>query len=495
MKGEAGRFAGRMLAGPALVAVLGSAAAYSGHHMSDVRDLLMRAAVMGAAALPLALGLFRPVAGLIAGAPADERRQAALRRLPRRAGLASAVLGVLAVGSYVGEAHGSWAALASQSERLAAAMALHVGVFATYLGLFVYFAVLDQAMSIRRRLWAEARVLIPAAPGRLVTRMTLGFAAVAAAPAVVLLSDPPEALQGVEPAMQQALYMDLAAAAVVACLLVVLLARAVAGQAEVLASAMDRVDAGDVEAQAAIVSDDELGALAGRFNRMVRALAERERMRRTFNRFVPEAVAGALIADEGAIAPQEREASVLYADIEGFTRIAAALAPRDVLRMLNAYFEEVATVIQAHGGVITQFQGDAVLASFNLPAPLPDHARRAVDAALAMVARIAAVALAGEFRLGIRVGVTTGTVVGGTVGGGERLGYTLHGDTVNLAARLEQLNKDLGTRVLIDGWTAERLGGAVPLRDHGAVEIRGFSAPIRVFEPGRGEQGAEAARF
>lgn len=246
---------------------------------------------------------------------------------------------------------------------------------------------------------------------------------------------------------------------------------------------MQRVDRGDLATRAPVVSDDEFGLLAEQFNRMLAGLEERDRIRRTFARFVPESVAAAVLAEEGAIASQEREATVLFADIESFTAIASTLAPREVVQMLNDYFAEIARVIHARSGVITQFQGDAVLASFNLPAADAQHARHAVEAAFEVHARLADASFTRGIRLRARIGISTGPVVGGTVGGDERLGYTVHGDTVNLAARLEALNKDLGSRTLISSRTAQLLAGRVPLRDHGAVSVRGFAEPPRIFEP------------
>ena len=175
---------------------------------------------------------------------------------------------------------------------------------------------------------------------------------------------------------------------------------------------------------------------------------------------------------------------MLYADIEDFTRTASRLAPHEILEMLNAYFDEIGRIVDAHHGVITQFQGDAVLATFNLPLADPHHARDALEAAREIDQRLREVSFATDVRRRARIGVSSGLLVGGTVGGGERLGYTVHGDTVNLAARLKALNKDLGTRILISARTAELTAGALPLRDRGAVPVRGFEAPLRVFEPG-----------
>jgi len=286
--------------------------------------------------------------------------------------------------------------------------------------------------------------------------------------------------------------MDLLAALLLAALLAYLATRGLSRSAEGLLRAMDTVDRGDLSAKAPVVTDDEFGRLTERFNRMLDGLDERERLRRTFERFVPESIAGALIADEGAIAPQEREATVLFTDIERFTQIAASLTPREIMTMLNAYFSRLAAIIHRHHGVITQFQGDAVLASFNLPLSDPQHARSALAAAIEIEREVGESVFAGDIRLRTRIGISSGLVVGGTVGGGERLGYTVHGDTVNLAARLEALNKDLGTTILVSARTAELLSDSIALRDHGLVEVRGFGAPLPVFEPVAGGPGTGA---
>ena len=474
-------FLARALSAPVLVAVLGAAAAYSGHHMADLPDLLARVGVMAVAAAPIAYVLFRPVARLLVPTSRAQAPVAPLHRLPRYAGMCMFGLTAITIASYVGHAHGSWQVIATAGPGLLVAMLLHVGLFSSYIGLFVYFLVLEHMVGLRGELWSRYNIIVPAGRGRIATRIVLGFAAVAAAPLLLVLADVQEGVPRTAAPMRQALQMDLFAAGLLTVMLVVVLTRAVARPVRALLEAMESVNRGDLATQAPVVSDDELGALSARFNKMVKALADRESVRRVFCRFVPQEVADVLIADEGAIAPQEREATVLYADIEGFTQIAAALSPGEILSMLNAHFDQVARIIHAHGGVITQFQGDAVLAGFNLPALLREHARHAVAAALEICARLKQQNSTPAVRM--RIGVATGRVVGGTVGGGERLGYTLHGDTVNLAARLEELNKQLASRILIDARTAELLRGTVALRDRGSVAVRGFSQPLRLFEP------------
>lgn len=470
-----------MLSGAAVVALLGGAAASSGHHAADLPALLWAVLAMAGAGVPAGWLLFRPIERYLAAAAGVAPPAADFHRLPRRSALCIYALTALTVGWHAGASHGSWQAIAAQSGELLLTMLAHVALFAGYIALYAHLLVSELLVALRLDLWRERQWVLPPRGKGLAARIAIGFAAVAAAPLLLAFADQAVALH--HPFVRQALQMDLLAAALLVAMLVILEVRGLQRPVRTLLDAMERVDRGDLAARAAVVSDDELGALTARFNRMLDALGERDRMRRTFSRFVPEEVAAALLADEGAIEPQLREASVLYADIERFTSVAGALQPAEILRMLNAYFAEAAHIIHGHGGVIAQFQGDAVLAGFNLPAALPDHALRAVEAALELQARLDALRLAGGIRLRMRIGVATGEVVGGTVGGEGRLGYTLHGDTVNRAARLEELNKELGTRVLIDGRTAELLEHDARLRDHGAEALRGFAVPVRVYEP------------
>lgn len=480
-----------MLSSAAVVALLGAAAG-SGHHDGDLPRLLQAVAVvMVGIGMPGAWFIFRPVARFLASGedPVPAER---IRRLPRLSAVWTYGLAASSIGWHVGSTHGSWQLIAASGHTILAATIAHVALFAGYIALYVYFLVAEYAVALRLELRSTRAIRVPAGCSRLATRIVTGFAAVAAAPLLLAYADRPpaapaaavpEALARHHAFVIEALRADVAAAMLLTVMLIVLIVRGVSRPVRILLGAMQKVDRGDLSTRAPVVCDDELGLLTERFNRMLAALADRERVRRTFSRFVPEEVAGALLADAGAIVPQEREATVLYADIERFTSVAGALAPAEILRMLNAYFREVARIIHAHGGVVTQFQGDAVLAGFNLPAVVPDHAQRALAAALEIRARLDALPLEGGLRLRMRIGVSTGRVIGGTVGGEEHVGYTLHGDTVNRAARLEELNKELGTRILIDGRTADLLAGAVALRDQGAATLRGLGAPVRVFEP------------
>src|SRR5689334_8059938 len=173
--------------------------------------------------------------------------------------------------------------------------------------------------------------------------------------------------------------------------------------------------------------------------------------------YVPEQVARTLLVSGGELEPVEAEATILMCDIEAFAALTDALGPRGTFDFLNCYFDTLVTIVERHGGVVTQFQGDAILAAFNLPRADPDHRTAALRAAIEMVHSCDANSCGGA-QVRNRIGVATGRVIAGAVGSRGRLSYTVHGNAVNLAARLEMLNKHYGTRILVAGSTAQHCG-------------------------------------
>jgi adenylate cyclase len=206
---------------------------------------------------------------------------------------------------------------------------------------------------------------------------------------------------------------------------------------------------------------------------------------RELSKFVPDEVARQAKAGEEHMQAGQgevREATILFTDIEGFTTLSETMTPTDLIAILNDYFSVVTKPIVEHGGVINQFQGDAILATFNMPEALPDHAAQAVRAALAMQAALSGREFGDGLVLRSRVGINSGEIVGGLVGAGDRLGYTVHGDDVNLAARLEQLNKDYDTRIIVSQRTAELAGPAeFHFKQLGTTNVRGRKTPVVVY--------------
>ena len=206
---------------------------------------------------------------------------------------------------------------------------------------------------------------------------------------------------------------------------------------------------------------------------------------RELSKFVPDEVARQAKAGEERMQAGQgevREATILFTDIEGFTTISEAMTPTELIATLNDYFAVVSKPINEHGGVINQFQGDAILATFNLPEILPDHAAHAVRAALAMQEALKSTRFGDGIVLRSRIGINSGEIVGGLVGTGDRLGYTVHGDDVNLAARLEQLNKDYETRIIVSQRTYELADPAqFNFRRLGSTTVRGRHAPVVIY--------------
>ena len=216
----------------------------------------------------------------------------------------------------------------------------------------------------------------------------------------------------------------------------------------------------------------------------IAACLEKKRLREAIvgqlGKYVPKSVAETIVTGEGTLEPTRRIATILDSDIEGFTSIAESMAPEKVVEMLNEYFPKVIEPIMHHKGVVNQFQGDAMLVTFNVPLEDPQHADHAVNAAVEMQEVSRRTDFAGV-SLRTRIGNNTGEVVAGNVGAGDRYNYTVHGDAVNVAARLEQLNKQHGTLVLLSGTTVDLLTGSYPLERIGEVEIRGKTEPVNVY--------------
>ncbi len=227
-----------------------------------------------------------------------------------------------------------------------------------------------------------------------------------------------------------------------------------------------------------------LALVAWRARRVVVRQAEAERERasiaETFGKYVPEEIARGLIAEQGAFKPEQRTATVMFTDIEGFTALAETMEPAEVLLTLDDYFEELGTRISAEGGVVGQFQGDALIATFNVPVPNPDHAAAALRAALAIQRGMGRMTFRGK-TLRTRIGLNTGRVVSGSVGSRGRRSYTVYGDVVNAAARIEALNKEFGTTILVAESTVEAAGNAFTTTEVASRTMRGRSEPTVLF--------------
>jgi class 3 adenylate cyclase len=252
----------------------------------------------------------------------------------------------------------------------------------------------------------------------------------------------------------------------------------------ILSRAMTKVAEGNLDVRVPVTSNDEVGELTGRFNAMIEGLREREQLRETFGRYVDESVAATILRrqGQGARSGETGEATILFSDIAGFTTIAEYLTPAELVGALNDYLATVLAPIREHNGVVHTFIGDGLFASFNMPLACEGHAAAAVRAALDIQRAVGGRTFGEQgVALATRIGISTGPVIGGDIGAGKRMNFTLLGDTVNLAARLEELNKHHGTRILVSQSTRDACGELFSFQSLGSVTVRGRSEPVAIF--------------
>jgi class 3 adenylate cyclase len=247
-----------------------------------------------------------------------------------------------------------------------------------------------------------------------------------------------------------------------------------------LAEGTKRVADGDYSQRLPVVQDDDLGALAASFNRMQAGLAERQRLQAAFGTYVDPALAARLLAQgDDVFTGERRQVTVMFVDIRDFTPFAEANTAEDTVARLSALFEIVVPAVVDAGGHVNKFLGDGALAVFGAPNDVADHADAAVTAAV-LIHRLVAERFGGALRIGI--GINTGLVIAGTIGGGGKLEFTLIGDAVNVAARVEQLTKTTGDAILLTDYCVDALVSPPSgLTDRGSHQLKGKSAAVRVF--------------
>lgn len=212
-------------------------------------------------------------------------------------------------------------------------------------------------------------------------------------------------------------------------------------------------------------------------------------LKNAFRHYLSPAVIEKLLREPGrlALGGETRELTILFSDIQGFTGISERLGPEQLTAFLNAYLTAMTDIILEEGGTLDKYEGDAIIAFWNAPLEQPDHAVRAVRAALRCRAQLARMRPALEQRFGVspyaRIGINTGPVVVGNLGSEQRFDYTFIGDAGNVASRLEGINKQFGTEILISEATFARLGGFFQAREISRVRVVGRSEPVCVFEP------------
>jgi len=274
-----------------------------------------------------------------------------------------------------------------------------------------------------------------------------------------------------------------------------IIAGGIAAPVQALVAAMRRVLTGDFRQRLTVTREDEIGFLASSFNEMVAGLEEREQIKDTFGRFVSHEVAAAVLGGKLPLGGEWREVTILFQDVRGFTSVAERIDPPVLVGIVNRLFTEMVAAVEAQGGIIRQFTGDGVMALFGAPVAHGDDPARAVRAALDMLVRLpslnAQLAVENLPVLRIGIGIHTGDVIAGRFGPDSRSEYSVIGDAPNLASRIEGLNKELQSELLISAETAARLGNEFQFGRRAVLAVKGKEHPVEVVEV---LSGAPAAR-
>ncbi len=253
------------------------------------------------------------------------------------------------------------------------------------------------------------------------------------------------------------------------------------------------VESGDLGRTLAVTSQDEIGHLTMAFNRMVEQLRLKERIRETFGRYVdPRIVEGLISGPSLAAAGERRVMTVMFCDVKGFVGVSEEMTPQGLVKVMNRYFSVMSAPIHQHGGIIDKYIGDAIMAYWGPPFTTDtDQAHFAGLAALDMLGRVAPFRAELPELLGlrnvpisfdIRIGIATGEALVGSIGSDVMMSYTVMGETVNLASRLEGANKVYGSRILTTEATVAAAADALEVREIDRVALVGQSRPQPVFE-------------
>ncbi|HEV2333414.1 MAG TPA: adenylate/guanylate cyclase domain-containing protein, partial [Gammaproteobacteria bacterium] len=284
-----------------------------------------------------------------------------------------------------------------------------------------------------------------------------------------------------------------AIAAILGFLLAAFLARNLVKPVRELLTGATAVKNGDLSTHVQVHTADEIALLAQSFNYMVSGLKEKESIKATFGQYVDPRIVNALLAGKPLTeAGEKRVMTVFFSDVAGFTSLGEQLTPDAVVRLLNHYLSAMSKPIGEHQGIIDKYIGDAIMAFWGPPfTGEQEHALLACQAALQQLENLKDVRRAipdvtglrrGLPKFDLRMGICTGPVTAGTIGSENAKNYTVIGDTVNLASRLESANKYYGTRLMIAGTTYDAAKHGIEARELDSIRVLGKSEPVEIYE-------------
>jgi len=234
-----------------------------------------------------------------------------------------------------------------------------------------------------------------------------------------------------------------------------------------------------------VTSNDEIGYTGDVINDMTEGLKERDFVKETFGKYVTKEIRDEILSGRISLDGELKDVTVLFADLRNFTPMVETIPPKEVVKIINAYFKEMDEAIQQYNGLVLQYIGDEIEAVFGAPIVRENHPVMAVSAALEMRRRLQRVNRnlnrQGYPALSHGIGIHTGQVVAANIGSPDRLSYALVGDTVNLASRLQGLNKEFGTEIILSAATGARIDGNFELKELPAAHLKGKRKEVRFF--------------
>ena len=281
-----------------------------------------------------------------------------------------------------------------------------------------------------------------------------------------------------------------------------LVSRSIVEPLQNMLEALDKIRDGDYSTRIRVIGNDEIGVLGDAGNNMIRGLAERQKLRTVFGKYVTPEIRDEILSGRIPLEGERREGTVMFSDLRDFTPFVENNPPEEVMSGLRAYFTAMHRAIRLHGGLVLQFVGDEIEAVFGVPVYFDGHADAAVRAALEM--RRALRVLNQERRAEGKpvfahgIGIHSGSVLAGNSGSEEQSAYSLVGNTVNIASRIEGLTRKAGCDMLVSQETVDRLTETFPMQREPEQFVKGYSKPVVVYQilDGKGTEGiSEGASY
>jgi adenylate cyclase len=264
-----------------------------------------------------------------------------------------------------------------------------------------------------------------------------------------------------------------------------LVSRSIVEPLEDMLGVVEKVRQGDYESRVRVVSNDEIGALGDSTNTMIEGLAEREVIRSMFGRYVSPEIRDEILSGRIPLEGELRKATVLFADLRNFTPFVESMPPKEAVKIINGYFQAMDGAIRQHHGLILQYIGDAILAVFGVPLALADHPASASRAALEMCRELekfnTMIAQEGIKPIRHGIGVNTGLVLAANIGSHDRVTYSLIGDAVNVASRIQDLTKDFDYDILLSETTRQSLDQEFTIKELPPTRVKGKQNPLNLY--------------